>query len=192
MPKQATIKAAFTLLELMLVLAIMAMVTGLAVPLFSKSFTDMRIKSSVRTIARMGKYARTMAILRQETMMVAINTATREVYLGAKPENTSTNATDGQIDQDVLKRLGYVEGEKDDPTASKIDKEQHRFLPEQITIVDVEMDDAIEQEHDDLYIINYYANGQSDWFKIEIEDASGIKALVESDPISGKITTEYE
>ncbi|MEE9369810.1 MAG: hypothetical protein V3V05_13260 [Pontiella sp.] len=140
----------------------------------------------------MARYARSMAIMREERFTVALNHETMEIFLGGAYA-TPTNSVDGELDQDVLKRLGYVDDEEGDGSSTAgIDKEVFRFLPDSLTIRNFDKDRTDEDDkYDNLYLIHFYPNGQCDWFVMEFEDKKGMVVKLENDPISGKIISEF-
>jgi prepilin-type N-terminal cleavage/methylation domain-containing protein len=190
MIKKSTGKDGFTLIEIILVVVISLILMGVSLPYFAHAYKGSKLRIAARTMSRMTRYARSMAIMREKTMTVALNHDTMELYLGSAPA-ASTNAADGELDQDVLKRLGYVDGETSSSDAG-IEKEIHRYLPEGLEVADFEKNwIGDEEEYKDLYLINYYPDGQSDWFILELQDRRGLGVKLESDPISGKIISEF-
>ncbi len=191
-PSIRSLKNGFTLIEVILVVVISLILLGVALPNFAHTYKGAKLRSAARTIDRMAKYARSTAIMREKTMALVLNHETMEIYLGAETAaKTSTNSADGELDQDVLKRLGYVDGESSGD-AGGIEKEIHRFLPEGLEVADFEQDGRDGDEaHEDLYLIRYYPNGQSDWFILELENNKGMGVKLENDPISGKIKSEF-
>ena len=182
--------AGFTLIEVILVVVISLILLGVSLPHFANTYKGSKLRSSARTVTRMARYARNMAIMRETTMTVVLNHETMEIYLGGATQ-TTTNTADGELDQDVLKRLGYVEGETSSENLG-IDKEIHRFLPEDITVADFEKDFLEEEEdYEDIYLIRYYSDGQADWFTLKLEGRRGLGVKMENDPISGKIRSEF-
>ena len=75
----------FTLVEVMLVVVLILIVTGVAVPKLSGSFSSTRMKDAVRSTIRVARYARSMAILEQADCTLTF--ATNRISL------TSSNAT---------------------------------------------------------------------------------------------------
>ena len=183
-------KQGFTLIEVILVVVISLILMGVSLPYFAHAYKGSKLRSAARTVNRMARYARSMAIMRETTMGIALNPDTREISLGAVSQ-ASTNAADGELDQDVLKRLGYVDGEGSSDQAD-LDKELHRFLPEGLEVANFEKEWNEEDDpSESLHVIYYYANGQSEWFILEIEDTRGSGVKLENDPISGKIKFEF-
>lgn len=171
----------------MVVIALILM--SVSLPHFAQTYKGSRLRSAARTINRMTRYARNMAIMRDTTMTVVLDRDSREIYLGSTAQ-ASTNAADGELDQDVLKRLGYVEGEASADLG--IEKEIHRYLPEGVDIDDFEKDWYEEDPvYEDLYFFRCYADGQMDWFYLKLKDRSGLGVEMENDPISGKVLSEF-
>ncbi len=184
-------KKGFTLMEVILVLVLIVVISGIALPYFAGSYKGTKLRSASRTITRMANYARSMSILREETLTVVLNPETMELFLGA-PAQAATDAADGELDQDVLKRLGYVDGDESGSSTAGIEKELHRFLPDGLTVRAFDKDEREDDESfSDLHLIRYYPNGQSEWFLLELEDSRGLGVKLENDPISGKVRAEF-
>jgi len=75
----------FTLIEIMLVVVLILIITGVGVPKLSGSFSSTRMKDAVRSTIRVARYARSMAILEQADCTLTF--ATNRISL------TSSNAT---------------------------------------------------------------------------------------------------
>lgn len=179
----------FTLMEVILVLVLIVVISGVSIPYFAGSYRGTKLRTSARTLTRMANYARSMAILREDTLTIVLDPETMELYLGGAVQ-VATNAADGELDQEVLKRLGYVDGD-DSAKNAGIEKEIHRFLPSGLTVLDFEKNQSEDDDFfEDLYLIRYYPNGQSDWFMLELEDARGLRVKLENDPVSGKVRSE--
>jgi prepilin-type N-terminal cleavage/methylation domain-containing protein len=184
-------KHGFTLIELILVLVVIVIVSGISLPYFAGTFRGTKLKTASRTIDRITRYAHAMAILREETMTVVLNEETMEIFMGG-PAKADDGTADGELDQDVLKRLGYVEGASEEENAG-IEREIHRFLPDHLTVFDFEKDWSEEDDlYENLHLIRFYPNGQCDWFRMGLEDNRGMRVKLENDPISGKMYIEFK
>ncbi len=183
-------RAGFTLIEVILVVVISLILLGVSLPHFAQAYKGTKLRIAARTVNRMARYARGMAIMRETTMTVVLNHETMEIFLGGATQ-ASTNAADGELDQDILKRLGYVEGKASSDDIG-IEKEIHRYLPEHIEVSNFEKDwFEDEEQYENFYLIHYYPDGQSDWFILELADQRGLGVKLENDPISGKIRSEF-
>ena len=180
----------FTLIEVILVLVVIVIVSGVSLPYFAGTFRGTKLRSASRTIDRITRYAHAMAILREETLTVVLNHETMEIFMGG-PVQAATGTADGELDQEVLKRLGYVEGGSEQENAG-IEKEIRRVLPDHLTVRDFEKNWNEEDDlYEDLYLIRFYPNGQCDWFRMELEDNRGMSVQLENDPVSGKMYIEF-
>ncbi|WP_372845054.1 Tfp pilus assembly protein FimT/FimU [Pontiella sp.] len=190
-PATATRREAFTLIEVVMVMVLIVIITGISMPYLGGTLKGSKLKTSARAVRRITRYARSMAIMREETMTVALNRDTFELFMGGT-RAAQTGGADGELDQDVLKRLGYVDGEGSSSSTGTIDKEVHVFLPDGLTIKDFDKNRTTEDdEYEHLLLIRFYPNGQCEWFKLELEDTKGSGVLLEIDPISGKMTSEF-
>lgn len=75
MSVRISLRRAFTLIELLLVLAIIGIVTAIVVPNFVTSLRGSRLRAGVRTVVKVGRYARSMAVLRQSPVKVKFDLA---------------------------------------------------------------------------------------------------------------------
>ncbi len=180
----------FTLIEIILVLVLIVIVSGIALPYFASSFRGSQLRTSARTVERLSRYARSMAILREEPLTMVLDPNTMEIYLGGATQ-TTTNRADGELDQEVLKRLGYVEGAPEGGGSTPVDKEIHRYLPEGLGIYQFEKDQNWDdEEYPDLHLVRFYPNGRCEWFRMELEDDHGMGMVVEIDPVTGKVRSK--
>ncbi|MFO7871053.1 MAG: prepilin-type N-terminal cleavage/methylation domain-containing protein [Kiritimatiellia bacterium] len=71
--KHGESRGSFTLVELLLVIAVMAVLAALAVPYFVRSMRGNRLRTAARTAAESGRYARSMAVLKQKRMTLSFD-----------------------------------------------------------------------------------------------------------------------
>ncbi len=182
-------RSGFTLIEVVLVMVLLLIISGISVPYFAGTLRGTKLKSAARTIERMSRYGHSMAIMREETLTMVLNPDTMELYMGAEFQ-TTTNQADGELDQDVLKRLGYVDDARDENGG--IDKEIHRFLSDDLVVRDFKKDWSEEDDqYEDLYMIRFFPNGFCEQFEMELEDNRGHGIKLENDPITGKVWSEF-
>lgn len=72
--RQSTILNGFTLIEIMLVVVIVLIAAGVAVPMMSGSSNAAQMRDAVRGTIRTARYARSMAILRQTDCTLSFTT----------------------------------------------------------------------------------------------------------------------
>jgi len=170
----------------------MLVVTGITLPNFAGSLKGAKLKAAARTVSRMARYARSMAILRDETYALAIHAETLEAFLGSTAPAAADPEADGELDQEVLKRLGYVKDDGGAPESAGISREIRRRLPEglSIRVFEKEWTEA-DEAFGPFHVVRFYPNGQCEWFLLELEDGRGLAVRLENDPVSGKIRSEF-
>jgi len=183
-------KAGFTLIEIILVAVVIVVIGGIALPNLSGSYRGAKLRSAASNIERIGRYGRGMSILREEPLTMVIDTERKLIYLGAEKQATA-DASDGELDQDVLKRLGYIDGESsaEDPG---IEKEISRNFPDGIEVQRFETEMESFGSDEVIYLIRFYPNGQCEGFELTLADRAERKIQLESDPVSGKISSYFE
>ena len=181
----------FTLIEVILVVVLIIIISSISVPYYAGTMRGMKLRSAASTIERMCKYGRSMAIMRQETLTLVLNHETMQTYVGGQGQST-TNTADGELDLDVLERLGYLEGDSENAATGGIDPEIRRNLPEGLYVEDFEKDwNEDDDLYENLYLIHFYPNGQTDRFELELMDNRGKGIKLVNDPISGRVTSEF-
>ena len=73
--------SAFTLIELLLVLAIIGISTAIIVPSFVQSMKGNRLRAATRSVSKAGRYARSIAVLKQKTITVTFNLTNSTIYI---------------------------------------------------------------------------------------------------------------
>ena len=179
----------FTLIEVILVLVVIVIISGIALPNLSGSYGNAKLRSAASNIERLGRYARGMAILREQDLSMVIDTEKQLIYIGAEKRITS-DESDGDLDQDILKRLGYI-GETTDEQDMKIEKEISRSLPDGLNVEYIEFEETILDQANIFYVFEFYSNGQCDDFKIILSDQKNRSIEIYSDPVSGKVRSQF-
>ncbi len=192
--KQRRIYAAqqgFTLIEMVLVLVVIVVISGVALPYFAGSYRGSKLRTAAHNIERIARYGRGMSILRGEMLTLVIDYAHMDVYLGG-PVQTDFSGTDGEINQDVLKRLGYLSGDRADRVGPGIEKEIRRNIPDGLAVREFDKDARVEDEPFGAYgLVRFYPNGQCERFELVLEDQRHLAIRIESDPVSGKVRSGF-
>lgn len=77
-------KRGFTLIEVLLVLAIIAVIAAVTTPYFVRSVRGNRLRMAGRTVVMAGRYARSMAIVRQEELPLTFDLDGGTVSVGSE------------------------------------------------------------------------------------------------------------
>lgn len=172
-------------------MVVLLIVSTVVLPYFGSTFRGTKLRTASRMIERMSRYGRNMAIMREETLTMVIDGSRMEVSIGSEPDQSVSDA-DGELDQEVFKRLGYVEQDGVTRDGPDLDIEVSKLLPDDLTIRDFQKDLTEEEGlYEDFYLVRFYPNGQCDEFKLVLEDRKGKAVELENDPISGKIWSEF-
>ena len=187
--------AAFTLIELLLVVFIVGIASAIALPRFMGSFKGAELRSAARTVAMSSRYARSTAVLQQkdtalifypdrnEVELVSMGTeagvSDQERFLDSREERVMTGLLQ---DEDAL--------DPEDNVLPPVQSEMVRVLPDSVEIVNVEVNGEV-IELEGTYVVNFFSNGMSDPFALNLSDENQRTASILVDSLSGKVTIEY-
>lgn len=151
----------FTLIEIMLVVVIILIATGIAVPRLSGSSGSARMKDAVRSTVRVARYARSMAILKQTDCTLSF--ATNRISL------TTAGSTNDVKTNTVVSLLAQ------------------RRLADKIRIAEFEnlANDTLEK-----FTAVFYSSGMNDGFDLTLEDDDNRRVEIKCNPITGKVTVD--
>jgi prepilin-type N-terminal cleavage/methylation domain-containing protein len=89
----------FTLIEIMLVVVIILIAAGVAVPKFSGTFKSAQMTDATRSTIRIARYARSMSILKQETCTLRFETNRMTLVCGT---NSAAPEASRKIPEDII------------------------------------------------------------------------------------------
>ncbi len=183
---------AFTLVEMILVLTIIGVVVAVTMPSLVRSIKGNRLRTASRTVVTAGRYARSMAVMKQCGEVVTFDldkgiisvaqsersanpdrlAAGRNGDHGAVPDTggnsaqipagESTNSTEG------------VGGEKGGSLVQRLDR---------VKIVSVGIENGAKQDKG-ICSINYRTNGTCDPYVVVMTDESGASLTIQVDALS--------
>ena len=193
----------FTLIEILMVVAIFVLIAGIAAPMFAGSYAGAKLRSGARAVVMTHRYARNMAIMRQRPVAVLVNErrGTFEVVLltGKESENL-TELTIPADDADATYASMTATNDLDTAAAAtnadavaedKATSDMIKGLPDGITIDNFDCDRPGSDEPDAPRVIVYYQSGLSDGFTLRIADERGRNVEITADPLTGEISTEF-
>lgn len=177
----------FTLVELLLVVAIALIAAGIAVPLFSRSFQGSQLRAATRQVVMTAKYSRSMAVLKQRYMAVLFDRVSGSIEVVSLADRASMAGRN----QFLSERDQPAGTSSENAAAAPITSELRKPLPADIRI-DSFQSSGSGQVLDDVYWINYYPNGMSDGFEVVLADKTGKRARVAIDGMSGDAKVAFE
>lgn len=89
-------KNGFTLIELMIVICLIAIITGFAVPSLLRAIPGIALKSAANDLASDMRYARSLAVKNQETVRVSFNPAAGLYQIFSSTVNKTVNLGDSR------------------------------------------------------------------------------------------------
>lgn len=107
-PRRRVARAAFTLLELLLVIVILGIVTAVVVPQFGAAMTGGQLRVAARAIVQASRYARTMALLHQLETELVLDLQQGRVRVEAAPATGEHRAVGADMDNAGLLAAGLL------------------------------------------------------------------------------------
>ena len=192
-------RSGFTLMELLLVVTIIAICAGISIPYFVEAHRAAGLRTSARTIAMTAKYARAMAILKQQDMALLFDAGAGKVELVSLGQPASASDQEKFLDQRASRSSDFAAAEasrenpSDEPAAAAlptIKPELENALAEGVKIdkMGIGKDDRV----GNIAWVFFNRNGTCSGFTVRLEDARGNGSTIEMDGISGfvKVTAD--
>jgi prepilin-type N-terminal cleavage/methylation domain-containing protein len=158
-------KHGFTLIELVVTLAILAIMSTVAIMAMGPALRDARLRTGCRIIVAKMNYARSYAISHQATSRVMLDKTSGEVRLLVLRK-----------DSDGTEALVPVS-----TSSGKITR-----LPKSVTIAGVQKPGVPEEEN----FVDFSDVGQSETAFITLEDATGVKKTILVDSLTGRCSVQ--
>ena len=185
--------SAFTLVEILMVVAIVLISAGVAIPKFVNSYKGAKLRASVRTVIMANRYARSVAVLQQKPAAILFDLARESVEVVSINEGGDKDYFMDQRSDPAT--LAHSEGdglsEEEQSVSVGIESKLVKVLADGIRIGRFSLE-AAGQEQDDIYWVSYHPSGMCDRYSLRLEDDRGQAAEIKVDPFTGKAKVEYE
>ncbi len=179
----------FTLIELMVVLAIMVIVSAVAVISVQPILADARMRSGCRMVASIINYARSHAVTTNSVARVVVvdgKSIEIDVYADSMLQGASSS-TAGGVSQGSSTSAGGTENRALTPLTTS---SSHCVLPDGVTVTQISKPGGIGDEN----WLEFSGLGQAQQAVIELATDRGQKRYVAVDQITGRcrVRTEEE
>ncbi len=105
-------KRAFTMIELLLVVALMVVMAGLAIPNFSKHFSSLGFDQTTKHVSYLMRYAQSLAIVHQKEYQICFSSDYAQYWLEEESLLQDTSAPQPVLKKDAGTGFQKVAGEK--------------------------------------------------------------------------------
>ena len=170
----------FTLIEVLLVLAIIGIVTAITLPQFVNSMRGNRLRVAVSSVIRAGRFARSMAVMKQTDLVLSFDIdkgimSVSEVSIVNPPEtNDINNVTE---DQDGTPIVVKPVVKKKELLSRKLDQVSFEYI-------DINGDTT----SGGTCSIIYSSNGRCDPYTVKVKDKYGKSVVIKVDALSSART----
>lgn len=180
-------RAAFTLIELLMVVVLSVLTLSLAIPAFSHASRSNRLRTAARTMVAAHRYARGMAVLRQADMVLLLEERSGRVQVArleaASGQDADAAAAGPYGGREAEFFLGLREPTTVVPT-NAVSAELDRYLPEGVRMARIEVDEM--QRHEYTRWVDYQPNGMCDPFEVELADDRGRRIVIRVTGVTGR------
>jgi type II secretion system protein H len=171
-PYITRLNAGFTLVEMMVVVAIMGLLLGLAMLNFRAISQKEPLEQAVSDVEGLCRIARTEAIVKSRPMDLTINSETGQLLLSTAPQ--ATNSPDSET--------GVEEAVVIDQASLPSDVEMEIIIPE----------DIMDSETPGVVVIRFYPNGTAEPLQgLIMLPGEGVYTMI-LDPVTGRLNVRDE
>ena len=187
-------RSAYTLIELLLVLTLMLVAAGMAIPMFVHSLEGTRLRAAAKSVATAHRYARGMAVLNQAEVAIIFDTetSTLRVIRLDRPPAAPADASD-PFSSGSSATGGWLSSMRDDSSSSSntvvrysTESLLERKLDPQITIQEVTGLTTAQRYKNQTWAV-YQPNGMTDSYTVVLSEQRGERTSVKIEGITGQV-----
>ncbi len=176
----------FTLVELLLVLAIVGVVTAVTTPTVMRSMQGHQRRSAVRTVAAAGRYARSMAVLQQIPMALIFEIDSDRIRIEPRPSHRGMRSDADRAAPVLASEPVDLEPDERERVARQAALIERRL--ERMRLIEVEVDGTPSGSEGRAVVI-YGINGRVTPYRVRLGDDRGADVLITVDALAG-VTVE--
>lgn len=159
-------RVGFTLLELMVVLALVGLIATTVVPRLSGSYEKLPLRTAARDLAAIMRFAHSQAISRSRSIAVIFQSESRRILVAIPKEDDDHYDDASETNEEAMQRM--------------------YFLPEGLSLAF--QSEKKETENQDFTIVTFFPIGNSTGADILLSDALGGSKRIEVDFITGVVS----
>jgi type II secretory pathway pseudopilin PulG len=172
-------------------MAIVGIVTAVTIPNIAKSIRGNRLRTAARTVVMAGRYARSMAVLRQQDMAILFEAAGDGVATGDRvlvrpvPTRESARAVSGP-DSGAGPEEGFASLPPTGTNASTVLAADVAIIREldRVRIVSLQLEAELAGAPGEARQVVYGTNGRCAPYSVTLEDESGGRVTIRVDALS--------
>lgn len=160
---------AFTLVELMVVITVIAILTGVMVLEMGGSYEDALLKSNARKLIDVCDAASNRAIAVHQAQILKIDVSSGKFVVKAKAqeaEESDAQVTEGELDKRIALMIRQPEREEQDEDVDATDGDG----------------DAVKSD-----VITFYPDGSADAREFLLRDRAGVELLLRMNPTTSRV-----
>lgn len=189
-----TERRAFTLVEILMVLAILGIVTVISMPYLVKSIRGNRLRVAGATVVKAGRYARNMALLHTQEMKLIVDIGAATVRVEPRYEaSVRSSRTPPGTPEPVSPPLS-TEGASDSSVSPPVSASPSVAIARKLDDVRI---DYVELEHHDrqndgTVTVIYRTNGRCTPYEVRVVDEYDHAMIITVDALSSPETRREE
>ena len=106
--KQLHSRKSFSLIELLLVVIILGVIAGLAIPNFSQTYVNLQLQETAKNIAYVMRYAQSQAVIKRKNFRLEFDDPNKTYWLTQKNDETPDKPV--EVDDAVFERISGRNG----------------------------------------------------------------------------------
>ncbi len=175
----------FTLIEMLLVLVLIGIISAITIPQFVNSMRGNRLRVGVRAVVMSGRYARSMAVMKQTDILLTFNIDEGTITVD---EVSVTDAAVKDLMSDESDDFDDEESEAPQPVIKRTELLSRKL--DQVSFEYVEIDGDIISSSSCTVV--YSSNGRCSPYTVKVSDDQGKSVEVEVDALSAATTEDGE